>query len=167
MRKLLLVPILIIGAILTLPLVIWQQLRMGPLRKYRKRHRKPPRPVTEESLGKSEKLLGFEFPADLRSFYLDGRYRRSAPCGEFYSLKNAVKEYRMLTAKPYGPNGEDWPANLFPFEDLLHGYGAYDRDTGLITLWDPDEIAGGNESKAAWKRSFQPTGKTLAEYLAR
>ena len=73
----------------------------------------------------------------------------------------------MLTAKPYGPNGEEWPPNLFPFEDLLHGYGAYDRDTGLVTQWDPDEIAGGNESRAAWKRSFQPTGKTLAQYLAR
>jgi hypothetical protein len=84
-----------------------------------------------------------------------------------YSLKAAIKEYRMLTAKPYGPNGEEWPPNLFPFEDLLHGYGAYDRDTGLVTQWDPDEIAGGNESKAAWKRSFHPTGKTLAQYLAR
>ena len=118
-------------------------------------------------MAKSEKLLGFELPADLRSFYLDGKFRRSAPCGEFYSLKSAVKEYRMLTAKPYGPNGEDWPAKLFPFADLLHGYAAYDRETGQITEWDPDEIADGNESAAAWKRSFQPTGKTLTEYLTR
>lgn len=167
MRKLLLLPIIVIGVILTLPFVIWQQLQLTVFRKYRKRHRKPPQPLTEADLAKAERQLGFELPADLREFYLASKHRRRAPTGEHYSLKAAVKEYRMLTAKPYGPNGEDWPANLYPFEDLLHGYAAYDRNTGLITLWDPDEIAGGNESKAAWKRSFQPTDKTLAEYLAR
>ena len=167
MRKLLLLPILIVGVILTLPFVIWQQLRMSAFRKYGKRSRKPPPPLTEADIEKAEQQLGFSLPDDLREFYLAGRYRRGAPCGEFYSLKAAVKEYRMLTAKPYGPNGEEWPPNLFPFEDLLHGYGAYDRDTGLVTQWDPDEISGGNESKAAWKRSFQPTGETLAQYLAR
>ena len=73
----------------------------------------------------------------------------------------------MLTGKPYGPNGEEWPANLFPFADLLHGYAAYGRVDGLIIEWDPDEIVGGNESRAAWKRAFQPTKKTLAQYLAR
>lgn len=133
----------------------------------KKRRRAAPKPLTEADLAEAEKQLGFALPDDLREFYLSGKFRRSAPCGEFYSLNGALKEYRMLTAKPYGPNGEDWPANLFPFEDLLHGYAAYDRDTGLITEWDPDEIAGGNESKAAWKRSFRATGKTLAQYLAR
>ena len=133
----------------------------------KKRRQKPVKLPTAEDLAKSEKLLGFALPADLRSFYLDGKFRGAAPCGEFYSLRNAVKEYRMITAKPYGPNGEDWPANLFPFEDLLHGYAACDRDTGLVTLWDPDEIVGGNESKVAWTRSFQTTGKTLAQYIAR
>jgi hypothetical protein len=168
MRKFLLLPIIVIGVIFTLPLVIWQQLQMTrPFRNYRKRHRKPPKSLTEADLAKAERQLGFALPPDLREFYLSNKFRRSAPCGEYYSLKGAVKEYRMLTAKPYGPNGEDWPANLFPFEDLLHGYAAYDRDTGLITLWDPEEIVGGNESQAAWKRSFQPTGKNLSEYLAR
>ena len=167
MRKLLLLPIIVIGVIFTLPFVIWQQLQLTVFRKYRKRHRKPPKSLTEADIAKAEFQIGFTLPDDLRQFYLSGRFRRSAPRGEFYSLKGAVKEYRMLTAKPYGPNGEDWPANLFPFEDLLHGYGAYDRDTGLVTQWDPDEIAGGNESRAAWKRSFQPTGKTLTEYLSK
>jgi hypothetical protein len=161
---LLLLPILIIGTLVMLPFVIWQQIR---IKYFRKRTRKPPTPLTEADVAKAEQQLGFSLPSDLREFYLSGRHHRSAPCGEFYSLKGAVKEYRMLTAKPYGPNGEDWPAILFPFEDLLHGYAAYDRETDLITEWDPDEIAGGNESKAAWKRSFHPTGKTLVQYLAR
>ena len=71
----------------------------------------------------------------------------------------------MITAKPYGPNGEEWPRNLFPFADLLYGYVCYDLETGMIVEWDPEEIAGGNESKAAWKRSFARTELTLSEWL--
>lgn len=168
MRKILLLPIIIIGVILTLPFVIWQQLGMTRLaRNYRKRHRKPPKTLTDADITKAGKQLGFALPDDLTQFYLSGRYRGRASCGEYYSLDGLVKEYRMLTSKPYGPNGEDWPANLLPFEDQLESYAAYDLGTGLITIWDSEEIIAGNESKAAWKRSFQPTGKTLEQYLAR
>lgn len=168
LTQLLLLPIILVGVVLMMPYVIWQQLRMTKFaRNYRKRHRKPPTPLTDADIEKAEKQLGFTLPADLRDFYLSGKFRRSAQCGDYYSLKGLVKEYRMLTAKPYGPNGEDWPANLLPFEDQLESYAAYDLETGLITIWDSEEIIGGDESKAAWKRSFQPTGKTLAEYLAR
>jgi hypothetical protein len=168
MRKLLLLPLIVIGTILTLPFVVWQQLRMTRFgRNYHKRHRKLPTPLTEADIAKAEKQLGFALPEDLKQFYLSGGHRRRADCGEYYSLEGLVNEYRMLTVKPYGPNGEDWPANLLPFEDQLESYAAYDLDTGLITTWDSEEIIAGDESKAAWKRSFQPTGKTLAEYLAR
>ncbi|HET9336163.1 MAG TPA: SMI1/KNR4 family protein [Sphingomicrobium sp.] len=168
MRKLLLLPLIVVGVVLTLPFVIWQQFRMTRFaRNWRKRHRKPPAPLTDADLAKVEKQQGFALPADLRQFYLSGRHRRASSCGEYYSLKGLVDEYRMLTRKPYGPNGEDWPANLLPFENQLESYAAYDLETGLVTIWDSEEIAGGNESRAAWTRSFQPTGKTLAEYLAR
>ncbi|MDP9421881.1 MAG: SMI1/KNR4 family protein [Pseudomonadota bacterium] len=168
MRKLLLLPIIIVGVIIMLPYVVWQQLQMTkPFSNYRKRHRKPPAPLTEAEIGKAEKQLGFALPEDLKQFYLSGGHRRRAACGEYYSLKGLVDEYRMLTRKPYGPNGEDWPANLLPFEDQLESYAAYDLETGLITIWDSEEIIAGNESRAAWKRTFQPTGKTLAEYLAK
>jgi hypothetical protein len=168
MRKLLLLPLIIIGVILTLPFVIWQQFRMTRFaRDYRKRHRKPPTPLTAADIAKAEKQLGFTLPDDLKQFYLSGGHRRRAARGDYYSLHGLVKEYQMLTRKPYGPNGEDWPSNLLPFEDQLESYAAYDLETGLVTIWDSEEIIGGNESKAAWKRSFQPTGETLAEYLAR
>jgi hypothetical protein len=164
----LLIVILVLVSLIAAPF-LWLSGRMGSNRTITGKRRKPRpfTPLTDADMAAAQKQLGFALPDDLREFYLSGKYRRAAPTGEFYSLKAAVKEYLMLTAKPYGPNGEDWPANLFPFEDLLHGYGAYDRNTGLVTQWDPDEIVGGNESKAAWKRSFQPTGKTLDEYLAR
>jgi cell wall assembly regulator SMI1 len=113
MRKLLLVPIIIVGVIFMLPFVIWQQLQTTtPFRNYRKRHRKPPTPLTAADIEKAEKQLGFVLPRDLKEFYLSGGHRRRADCGEYYSLKGLVDEYRMLTRKPYGPNGEDWPRNL-------------------------------------------------------
>lgn len=167
MRKLLLLPLIIVGVILTLPYVIWQQLKMTRFaRNYRKRHRKPPRPLADVDIAKAEKQLSFPLPDELKQFYLSGGHRKRASCGENFSLEGMVKEYRMLTAKPYGPSGGEWPANLLPFEDQLESYAAYDLDTGLVTIWDSEEIIGGNESKAAWKRSFQPTGKRFAEYLA-
>jgi hypothetical protein len=164
-RGFLVVVLVLVSAVLAPILWLTGRMAVGPNPRALRRKEKPARPLREVDIAAAEKRLGFSLPSDLRTFYLTGRNHRGAPCGEFYSLKRAVKEYRMLTARPYGPNGEDWPRDLFPFEDLLHGYGAYDRDTGLITQWDPDEIAGGNESKAAWKRSFQSTGKTLEEYL--
>ena len=168
MRKLLLLPLIFIGVIFTLPFVIWQQFTMTKFaRNHRKRHRKPPTPLTETDLDKAETQLGFALPADLRQFYLSGRHRRPASCGEYYSLKGLVDEYRMLTRKPYGPNGEEWPATLLPFEDQLESYAAYDLESGLVTIWNSEEIIAGNESKAAWKRTFQPTGKTLEQYLGR
>ena len=167
LRGLLIVIVVLISAMLA-PF-LWLSGRMASNRTItgKRKKRKPPTPLTQEDLDKAEGQLGFALPADLREFYLSGRFRRSAPCGEYYSLKGLVKEYQMLTRKSYGPNGEDWPANLLPFEDQLESYAAYDVETGLVTIWDSEEIIGGNESKAAWKRSFQPTGKTLAEYLAR
>ncbi|HEU4956709.1 MAG TPA: SMI1/KNR4 family protein [Sphingomicrobium sp.] len=167
LRPVLIFFLLLVSAILAPILWLTGRIAVGPNPRVRRRKQKPAKPLKEVDMLAAERRLGFSLPPDLREFYLCGRNHRAAPCGEFYSLKAAVKEYRMLTGKPYGPNGEDWPTSLYPFEDLLHGYAAYDLQTGLITEWDPDEIVGGNESKAAWKRSFQPTGKPLAEYLAR
>lgn len=166
LRAFLIALVVIVSAILAPILWLTGRMAVGPNPRAMRRKRKPAKPVTDADLLNAESQLGFKLPSELREFYLSGSHQRRSSCGEYYSLKRAVKEYRMLTAKPYGPNGEDWPAVLFPFEDLLHGYAAFDRDSGLITTWDPDEIAGGNESKAAWKRSFQPTGKTLTQYLS-
>jgi hypothetical protein len=140
LRGLLIIVVVLISALLAPLLWLTGRIVVGPNPRALRRTQKPPKPVTEADLAKAERRLGFRLPEDLRDFYRSGRHQRSAPFGEFYSLDGAVKEYRMLTAKPYGPNGEDWPANLLPFEDLLHGYGAYARDTGLVIQWDPDEL---------------------------
>ncbi len=65
MRKLLLLPLIIVGVILTLPYVIWQQLKMTRFaRNYRKRHRKPPRPLTDADIAKAESSSASRCPTN-------------------------------------------------------------------------------------------------------
>ena len=131
-----------------------------------RRRRGPPKPAGDAAIGRAERLLGRALPDPLRAFYRDGRNLKRTSHGEHHGLAAAVDEYRMLTQKPYGPNGQEWPAELFPVTDLLHGYGAYDLDSGEIVEWGPDEIAGGDESDLAWRRSFTRTGQSLEQWLA-
>lgn len=127
--------------------------------------RRPAKPANEAAIGRAERRLGRALPDPLRAFYRDGRNLKRTSHGEHYGLAAAVEEYRMLTKAPYGPNGQAWPAELFPVTDLLHGYGACDLGSGEMVEWDPDEIAGGDESDAAWRRSFTRTGKSLEQWL--
>ena len=152
--------LLILVLILMAPFVI-----VSGLAQQRKEERKRrTSDESDESVARAEKRLGRTLPEPLRAFYLSGRHKKRAPEGEWFGLDGAVKEYRMLTRKPYGPEGQDWPADLFPLADLLHGYAGYEFATGEIVEWDPDEIVGGDESDAAWERSFTRTGKTLVQW---
>lgn len=72
-------------------------------------------PVTEADIVKAEEKLGFALLADLKSFFLPSPPKCRAECAELYTLREAVKQYRMVTKSPYGPNGQDWPRELFPF----------------------------------------------------
>ena len=101
MRKLLLLPIIVVGVILTLPFVIWQQLQMTkPFRNYRKRHRKPPTPLTEADIAKAEQQIGFELPGDLREFYLSGRFRRSGRAPRPPTPSTAHRRTRWRAGRP-------------------------------------------------------------------
>jgi hypothetical protein len=115
---------------------------------------------TPESVGRAEKQLGRALPRDLRDFYMSGRHMK----GGWFGLKDAAKEYKKLTKAPYGPRGQDWPAELFPIAERDEGYVCFDLAGGEVVIWDAEEIAGGNEGNAAWKRSFKPTGKPLPAY---
>jgi hypothetical protein len=127
--------------------------------------RRAPKPVTEADLAAAEKKLGFVLPADLRAFFLPPRPRCRVECAETYSLREAVRQYRMVTKAPYGPNGQDWPSELFPFADLLPGYACYDLGTGLVTEWDPEDLGEEDDDPRLWDRSFRKTGKTLEQWL--
>ena len=163
MKKLLriiVVPIFLLVALLLTPFVLMQS-SVFPRRKA-----PPPRPATIEEVEKAEKKLGFELPADLRSFFLERPPMRQS-CAERYTLDEAVKEYRMLTKSPYGPEGQDWPPNLFPFADLLPGYACHNRDTGKVVIWDPEDLGEEDDRPDLWDKSFRPTKSALAQWIAK
>lgn len=127
---------------------------------------KPPKPVTEADVAKAEAKLGFALPGDLKALFKPPRPKCRVECAELYTLKEAVKQYRLVTKAPYGPNGQDWPSELFPFADLLPGYACYGLDSGLVTEWDPEDLGEEDDDPRLWDRSFRKTGKTLREWLA-
>jgi hypothetical protein len=157
--RIIVIPIFLVVAIIVAPFML---LRSSAFR----RKRKPARPMTLEDIQKAERKLGFELPAELRSFFLD-RPRMKQDCAERYTLDEAVKEYRMLTKSPYGPEGQDWPANLFPFADLLPGYACFDRDTGKIVIWDPEDLGEEDHRPDLWDKSFRPTRSSLAQWISK
>ena len=121
--------------------------------------------MTEQDFARAEKRLGFGLPEDLRAYFLDARPRTARRCVELYRLDSAVREYRMLTKRPYGPNGQDWPPAYFPIADLLPGYGLYDLATGTIVDWDPEDLGEEDDRPELWDRSFTATGLTLPSWL--
>jgi hypothetical protein len=157
--RIIVIPIFVIVAIIVAPFML---LRSSVFR----RKQKPEPPTTPEDIQKAEKKLGFELPAELRGFFLD-QPRMNQDCAERYSLDEAVKEYRMVTKSPYGPEGQDWPINLFPFADLLPGYACYDRDTGKIVIWDPEDLGEEENRPDLWDKSFRPTRSSLAQWISK
>lgn len=127
---------------------------------------RPPKPVTEADVAKAEAKLGFALPDELKAFFLPPRPGCRVECAELYTLREAVREYLMVTRRPYGPNGQDWPGELFPLADLLPGYACCDLGTGLVTEWDPEDLGEEDDDPRLWDLSFRRTGRTLAEWLA-
>lgn len=127
---------------------------------------RPPKPVTEADIAKAEAKLGFALPEALKAFFMPPRPKCRVDCAELYTLGEAVREYRTVTRAPYGPNGQDWPSELFPFADLLPGYACYDLGTGLVTEWDPEDLGEEDDDPLLWDLSFRRSGKTLKAWLA-
>jgi len=160
MKSLLRALVLLVFVIVAIPMGIVMFIRSRlPQR------RRPPKPVTEADFLKAENRLGIVLPDELKAFFRTPQPRCRVNCAELYSLGGAVAEYRMLTKEPYGPNGQDWPRELFPVADLLPGYACYELGTGCVTEWDPEDLGEEDDDPALWDRSFKKTGKTLAEWL--
>jgi hypothetical protein len=157
LRGLVILLLMIVAVPLGIVMFIRSRIRWKP---------KPPKPVTEADFLKAENKLGFSLPDDLRRFFTPPRPKCRVDCASPYTLGEAVREYRMVTKRPYGPNGQDWPRELFPFADLMPGYGCYDLETGLVTEWDPEDLGGDDDRPILWDRSFNKTGKTLGQWLA-
>jgi hypothetical protein len=160
MKTLLRVFLLLLFAIILIPVGLYHFI-MSRLAT----RRRPARPVSDADIARAEKLLGFPLPEPLGTLFRGPRGALAARRASLFGPVAAAKEYRMLTKQPYGPNGEAWPANLLPFAGFEPGYACFDRDSGAVVEWDPEELAEGNESRAAWKRSFVPTGLALTDWL--
>jgi hypothetical protein len=161
MKALVRAVLLIAFAIVLVPFAIY----LGIQSKVRSKAR-PAKPVTAADVAKAEKKLGFALPDDLKSLFMPPRPQCRVDCAELYTLGEAVAQYRMVTKSPYGPNGQDWPGELFPFADLLPGYACYDLGTGLVTVWDPEDLGEEDDDPKLWNLSFRKTGKTPAHWLS-
>jgi hypothetical protein len=160
-KKIIRALLLLVFVIISIPFAIFLFIQSKFPRKPR-----PVRPVTEEEIGKAEKRLGFGLPPDLRAFFLGPEPRTPRRCVELYRLKSAVDEYRMVTKAPYGPNGLDWPPDLFPFADLLPGFALYVLSSGTVVIWDPEDLGEDDDSPELWDKSFTRTSMTLGQWLA-
>lgn len=117
----------------------------------------------EARLAEAERRIGRPLPPELRQLYAigDGGF---GPGGGLLGLGELVARYHELTREPYGPLGQDWPANLLPLFDEDPQLICLDLDSGGIVEWDPEEIED-EESDADWQRSFIRRQASLGELL--
>jgi hypothetical protein len=122
----------------------------------------PAERASEAELAEAQRAIGRPLPAEVRQLYAiaDGGF---GPGGGLFPIAELVARYRELTSEPYGPNGEDWPANLVPLFGQNPQLLCIDAATGEILLWDPEELE--EETAGAWKRSFKREAATLAQLL--
>ena len=117
----------------------------------------------EARLAEAERRIGRPLPPELRQLYAigDGGF---GPGGGLLGLGELVARYHELTREPYGPLGQDWPANLLPLFDEDPQLICLDLDSGGIVEWNPEEIED-EESDADWQRSFIRRQASLGELL--
>lgn len=126
---------------------------------------RPAKPVTEEDVARAEKRVGFARPDEVRAYFLAPKVRTERRCICLYRPKPAAAEYLMLTRRPYGPEGQDWPRAYFPVADLQPGYALYDLDSGTIVEWDPEDLGEEDDRPDLWDLSFTRTGMALEQWL--
>ena len=122
-----------------------------------------PAPPDEASLARAEQEIGRALPQELQQLYsiADGGF---GPGEGLFPLKELVSRYVDMTREPFGPLGQDWPANLLPIFELDPVLLCLDLATGAMTAWDPEEIED-EESEEDWQRSFKPDEPTLATLM--
>ena len=128
-----------------------------------------PPPASEDQIDAAEAQLGFALPSDLRQFYAevaDG----GVGIGEgIYSLAELISKHREMTAKPVGPQGQEWPSNLLPIQGDNWDLVSIDRDTGKLVFWDLEDLDDDEDLPAdnpAWAKSFRHEADSLEQWLA-
>lgn len=117
-----------------------------------------------QAIADAERRIGRPLPDELKQLYMigDGGF---GPGDGLFPLAGLIERYEDFTEEPFGPNGQDWPANLLPLFDENPVLVCIDADSGAIVAWDPEELE--EETDAAWKRSFKPEEPSLAALMER
>jgi len=140
---------------------------MGPVGTVRFGGEPPPAglapPPGDERLAEAGRRIGRPLPDELRQLYAigDGGF---GPGAGLLPLDRLVARYLDLTREPFGPMGQDWPANLLPLFDQDPALLCLDLDDGGVVAWDPEEIED-EESEGDWLRSFVPEQPSLAALM--
>ncbi len=160
MTKVFRIVLLLVLAVVVVPFALYLFIASKIRRKPR-----PAKTVTEQDVAKAEKRLGFRLPDEVRAYFLEEKTRTARRCICLYRPSAAVEEFRMLTKRPYGPEGQDWPRSYFPVADLLPGYALYDLESGTIVEWDPEDLGEEDDRPDLWDLSFTRTGMSLRQWL--
>ncbi|MCB2060521.1 MAG: SMI1/KNR4 family protein, partial [Novosphingobium sp.] len=120
-------------------------------------------PPTAEALGLAEARIGRAIPQELRQLYAigDGGFGHGRG---LLPLAQLVKRYLEYTEEPFGPAGQEWPANLLPVFDEERVIVSLDLECGAIIVWNPEEIED-EDSEEDWQRSFRREYTSLAECM--
>ncbi len=111
----------------------------------------------------AERQIGRRFPEELRQLYAisDGGF---GPGQGLFAIGELARRYLELTTEPFGPLGQEWPANLLPICEDSPALVCLDFETGVVIVWDPEEIED-EESDDDWQRSFRPEQESLAALM--
>ena len=122
-------------------------------------------PATEKAVAAAAERLGRPLPPELRQLYsiADGGF---GPGGGLFPLEELVRRYTELTTEPFGPAGQEWPANLLPLFDYDPQWLCIDLESGRIVCWDPEELDD-EESAEDWARTFIPEADSLGALMER
>ena len=120
-------------------------------------------PPTQHALGEAERRIGRPLPPELRQLYSigDGGF---GPGDGLFPVAELIRVHSDLTDKPYGPGGQEWPANLLPLFDQAPQLLCLDTDSGRIICWDPELIEDVEEGED-WEQSFVPEADSLAALM--
>lgn len=127
-------------------------------------------PVDERTLAWAEGAMGFALPPALRAYYAEISNGGVGPGDGIYSVAILVQKWGEQTAKPVGPQGQDWPTNLLPIQGENYELVSIDRDTGRLVFWDMEELDDDDEDlppdNPTWAKSFKPEAESLDAWLS-
>jgi hypothetical protein len=125
---------------------------------------KPIERLSEATVAKVEKSLGFRLPDELRQLYLEIGDGGFGPYNGIRRLANWAKDYAKLRAELPAERGREWPEVLLPIVYRNGKRICVDRASGAVLLWTKPPK---RSSEKKWLASFVPQSPSVGEWLER